>query len=155
MGEVIGETWSSAQQQSVLARLQTPDAIRQRCRLLLALAGAGESDHFRVQLDRLEPLADYVVAVMREAYPTLAIPFHSRWRHFEVEGQSRLMLLEPYLGQRDALERARMLFDLGIISVLLDAGSGPDWCYREASTGMIFSRSEGLAIARFHGLIRG
>jgi hypothetical protein len=34
--------------------------------------------------------------------------------------------------------------------VLLDAGAGPDWSYREPGSGEIFARSEGLALASFH-----
>ncbi len=43
--------------------------------------------------------------------------------------------------------RARAEFDLAIVSVLLDAGAGPDWSYRDAVTGFSGGRSEGLAIA--------
>ena len=47
---------------------------------------------------------------------------------------------------KDASARARAEFDLAIISVLLDAGAGPGWRYREKD-GTVSSRSEGLAIA--------
>jgi hypothetical protein len=43
------------------------------------------------------------------------------------------------------LERARAAFDLVILSVLLDAGAGPDWRYRDGEA--TFTRSEGLAVA--------
>ena len=58
----------------------------------------------------------------RDAYPDLAIPFHSRWRHFEVGGCDRWAGLAGRCGRRDA--RARAAFDLAIVSVLLDAGAG-------------------------------
>ncbi|MCA1654774.1 MAG: URC4/urg3 family protein, partial [Sphingomonadales bacterium] len=38
-------------------------------------------------------------------------------------------------------------FDLIIVSVLLDAGAGPDWRYRDAGSGLALARSEGLAVA--------
>jgi hypothetical protein len=44
-------------------------------------------------------------------------------------------------------ERARRRFDLAIVSVLLDAGAGADWRYREPASGATFARSEGLAVA--------
>ncbi len=47
---------------------------------------------------------------------------------------------------RDVKERARAAFDLAIVSVLLDAGAGPDWSYRDG-TGACLNRSEGLAVA--------
>jgi hypothetical protein len=37
--------------------------------------------------------------------------------------------------------------DLAVVSVLLDAGAGPDWRYREAATGETYARSEGLGVA--------
>jgi Protein of unknown function (DUF1688) len=36
-----------------------------------------------------------------------------------------------------------------VVSVLLDAGAGDAWRYREPATGMVLSRSEGLAVASF------
>ncbi|MDB5445789.1 MAG: uracil phosphoribosyltransferase, partial [Phenylobacterium sp.] len=41
----------------------------------------------------------------------------------------------------------RAEFDLAIVSVLLDAGAGAAWRYRDAATGAELSRSEGLAVA--------
>jgi hypothetical protein len=48
-----------------------------------------------------------------------------------------------------ALERARAAIDLTFVSVLLDAGAGAAWRYRDGATGMTFARSEGLAVASF------
>ena len=44
-------------------------------------------------------------------------------------------------------ERARRRIDLIVVSVLLDAGAGPSWQYKDIETGLIFGRSEGLALA--------
>ena len=44
-------------------------------------------------------------------------------------------------------EIARRQIDLAVISVLLDAGSGPDWNFVDPKSGATFGRSEGLAIA--------
>jgi hypothetical protein len=54
--------------------------------------------------------------------------------------------LEAKARWKTAAEKARAAFDLVIISVLLDAGAGPDWRYRDAQDS-ILSRSEGLAVA--------
>ncbi|PSN18614.1 DUF1688 domain-containing protein [filamentous cyanobacterium CCP5] len=137
------------------AYLQTPEAIRDRCAQLFDLACRGELEHFACDLDRLPAAADYVLGVIQTHYPDLAVPFHSRWRHFEVVGQSRLETLEPQLSQLSPLEQARLKFDLAVTSVLLDAGAGADWRYREPGTGLEFGRSEGLAIASFHGFSQG
>jgi Protein of unknown function (DUF1688) len=50
---------------------------------------------------------------------------------------------------------ARAMIDLTVVSVLLDAGAGPDWHYLEASTGQRFSRSEGLGVASGHAFCSG
>ena len=50
----------------------------------------------------------------------------------------------------DLKEQARRLVDLFVVSVLLDAGAGNQWKYKEPTTGLTFSRSEGLGVASFH-----
>ncbi len=42
------------------------------------------------------------------------------------------------------------MIDLAVVSVLLDAGAGPDWHYDEADSGHRFTRSEGLGVASWH-----
>ncbi len=127
--------------------LLTPAAVRERAHEMLEIGVAGGLDHWRVDLDRLPETARYVAAVIRDQYPTLAVPFHARWRHFAVDGVD---LWGPVADSRawpDAATRARTEFDLAIVSVLLDAGSGPGWSYEDACTGRTLTRSEGLAIA--------
>lgn len=123
----------------------TASAVRERARRMLAYALDDKCIAFTVDMTRLPTAADLVAEVVRANYPTLAVPFHARWRHF--------MAGERDLG-REALEgiaplatRARAAFDLAIVSVLLDAGAGMAWRYRDAATGQILSKSEGLAIA--------
>jgi hypothetical protein len=41
------------------------------------------------------------------------------------------------------------------VSVLLDAGAGPGWAYREAETGLVVGRSEGLAVASLRAMQAG
>ncbi|WP_052050732.1 URC4/urg3 family protein [Leptolyngbya sp. KIOST-1] len=135
--------------------LQSPQAVRDRCRALFALAEADRLQHWRYHPEALPAAADYVLAVMRQQYPAGDVPFHSRWRHFEVAGESRLERLEPQLSAQDPLEQARLKVDLAITSVLLDAGAGSQWRYVEPETGIGFARSEGLAIASFHSFTAG
>ena len=127
--------------------LLSADAVRQRAHRLLALGLGDGLAHFRVDLARLGPAAELVVETTRKAYPSLEVPFHSRWRHFVVGGQDRWAAIDSATRWRDAHERARAAFDLAISSVLLDAGAGPDWSYGDAATGARVGRSEGLALA--------
>ncbi|PZV08696.1 MAG: DUF1688 domain-containing protein [Leptolyngbya sp.] len=135
--------------------LQSSQAIRDRTRALFTLAEQDRLQHFRYHPEALTATAAYVLDVMRQQYPDGEIPFHSRWRHFEVGGRSRLDLLEPELSKLDPLEQARLKVDLAITSVLLDAGAGNWWRYVEPGTGIEFARSEGLAIASFHSFTAG
>src|SRR6185295_9623144 len=66
--------------------LLSADAVRQRAHRLLAIGLADGLAHFRIDLGRLDTTADLVVETTRAAYPSLEVPFHSRWRHFAVGG---------------------------------------------------------------------
>jgi hypothetical protein len=130
------------------AFLLGPGAVRARAQAMLALGAAGALEHFSVEPGRLPGVVDRVLATTRGRYPDLsAIPLHSRWRHFSVGGVDRAATLD--LGG-DRMEALRARFDLVVTSVLLDAGAGPDWRFHEPGTGLVFARSEGLAVASFH-----
>ena len=134
---------------AAVARLRCPETIRERCREILACADAGTLGCFRLEREHLDATADYVLATIEDRYPDLEIPFHSRWRHFQVGGIDRWhALTQSFEGaSREHIARARI--DLAVTSVLLDAGAGDDWCYVEPASGMTYVRSEGLAIASF------
>ncbi len=120
---------------------------------MLELARAGNTPHFLVDDARLSFVADLVANVTRAAYPTLEVPFHARWRHFSVGGVNRERELDAKVGRNDASWCARTKLDLAVVSVLLDAGAGPAWSYREG--GASFTRSEGLAVASFRMFMAG
>jgi hypothetical protein len=122
-------------------------AVRERAHAVLAEAEAQRLPHWRVDLDALPACADYVTAIIRKRYPTLEIPFHARWRHFVFGGKDLWADTRGAASWRDAHALARAEFDLAITSVLLDAGAGAAWRYTDAASGMIASRSEGLALA--------
>ena len=127
--------------------LLTAKAVRARAEHMLELALSDRLTHFTVDLDRMDRVADAVLDVTRKAYPTLDIPFHARWRHFVFGGVDRWAQLADAASWPDRAARARAEFDLAIVSVLLDAGAGATWRYRDAVTGQGIGRSEGLAIA--------
>jgi hypothetical protein len=129
-----------------LARLYRAAAVRERCRLVHRFVADGRSPHFTLDESKLPAIAAYVAEVTRAAYPDLTIPYHSRWRHFSAGGVDRWGALVQTLAA-DRIERARIAVDLATVSVLLDAGAGDAWRYREPGTGRVFERSEGLAVA--------
>lgn len=122
-------------------------AVRARAHEMLGLALAGQVEGWRVDLDRLPETARFVAGVIRDQYPDLKVPFHARWRHFVFGGDDLWADISAKAGFADADEQARAAFDLAIVSVLLDAGSGPGWRYRDQATGLEAARSEGLALA--------
>jgi hypothetical protein len=134
------------------AALLSAAAVRERCAIVLAAAERGETRHFRLDLDRLGAAADRVTTITRRRYPDLAVPFHSRWRHFSVGGVERAALVAA---GADAAEQARARIDLAFVSVLLDAGAGQGWRFREAETGQVLQRSEGLAVASLRATQQG
>jgi hypothetical protein len=138
-----------------LDHLLSPQAVRERSRRLydLALEGKGR---FRIHPEKLPEVAAFVLEVTRENYPDLSIPFHSRFGHFRAGGADRLRGVMAESGITDPIERARVLMELGIVSVLLDAGAGMAWKFKDPFTnGRVFSKSEGLAIASLDLFRRG
>lgn len=141
--------------ETAAAELRTTMAVRERCGQLLSRARRGESAWFEVDDARLDEAARLVADATRSRHPRLHVPLHSRWRHFEAGGVNRKAELDRLLGARTLPEKAHALIDLTVISVLLDAGAGPDWKYVEPATGQTFTRSEGLAVASFHAFTAG
>ncbi len=138
-----------------VALLRTTIAVRERATHLLARARAGESAWFDVDDSSVPIAVAEVVDVTRDRYPDLHIPFHTRWRHFEAGGVDRKAELDARLTALDAAARARAMIDLTVVSVLLDAGAGPDWRYDEAVSGQRFDRSEGLGVATWNAFMDG
>jgi hypothetical protein len=124
--------------------LRSTTAIRERARFLLDRARTGHSSWFDVDDAALLTAATEVADVTLSRYPDRIIPFHSRWRHFEAGGVSRVADVD-----------AKAMVDLAVVSVLLDAGAGPDWHYDEAESGLRLSRSEGLGVASWHAFTEG
>ena len=137
---------SAATERDALSLL-TAQAVRERAALMLEVGLRDGLSHFRVDLGRMDAVADAVIATIRKNYPSLDIPFHARWRHFAIDGEDRWARIAGGTTWSDRAARARAEFDLAIASVLLDAGAGAAWRYRDAASGKAIGRSEGLAIA--------
>jgi hypothetical protein len=139
-----------------LAYLRTPAAIRERAEQMLKYVEDGRSSWFAVDPNGLEAAVQATLDVTRKRFANpAAIPFHSRWRHFEAGGRDRWAALAPKLASLPKEEIARRRMDLAVVSVLLDAGAGPDWGYREPGTEETYARSEGLGVASFHMFASG
>ncbi len=137
----------------MMEQLFSTATTRSRAQALLARARAGDSKHFSVHDDALPSIASLVAQTTRSRYPELKIPYHSRWRHFEAGGVNRRAWLDEL--RSGAANDPVTLIDLVVVSVLLDAGAGPSWQYKEARTGQVHTRSEGLGVASFHAFCSG
>ena len=139
-----------------LQYLRTPKAIRERAAQVLKHVEDGRSAWWSVDGNGLEQAVQATLSVTAKRFANpAAIPFHSRWRHFEAGGRDRWAALAPRLAALSKEEVARRRMDLAVVSVLLDAGAGPAWSYREPETGEIYARSEGLGVASFHMFANG
>jgi hypothetical protein len=135
--------------------LLSAQAVRERTHRLLDIGLKDELAHFRIDPGRLDAAADAVLAMMRRNYPTGEVPFHSRWRHFVTGGEDRWAAIADNARWPDRAGRARAELDLAVVSVLLDAGAGPTWRYRDRERGISIGRSEGLALASLDMFARG
>ena len=135
--------------------LRKPQVVRERCANITATVAADRSPHFRLERARLQDVARRVARLTQERFPDGRVPLHSRWRHFEAGGSNRKALMDGRAQGLSAGELARTRIDLAVLSVLLDAGAGPDWHFIEPGTQRRLVRSEGLAVASFHAFMSG
>lgn len=111
---------------------------------------------FEVNEAALDGCAQRVVDVTLDRYPTLEIPYHSRWRHFRTSDAVELeRRLHELLAGLDPIDAARVGFDLVIPSVLLDAGAGAQWAFRAPDAEAPIGRSEGLGLASLDMFLDG
>ena len=137
--------------ESDLHKLLSAREIRQRCHTIYRAARDGKTSHFKLDLDKLPACVDFVLTTIQENYPDLDIPYHSRWRHFVVDDIDYWEVFKrEKLFELGIKEQTRIALDLVFVSVLLDAGAGSRWQYKDKRSGKVLTRSEGLAIASFN-----
>ena len=131
-------------------------AVRNASRRILASALEGALEDWAVDRAQVRPTVDFVTKVVRDRYPTLQPPVHARWRHFVFGGRDLWSEIACSRSWESSAEAARAEFDLAITSVLLDAGAGTGWRYRDpGADGLVASRSEGLALASLRWFAHG
>ena len=139
----------SSETQAAMSLL-TAAAVRERAHQLLQAGLDGRLEHFTVDLDRLDACADEVVATIREAYPSLDIPFHARWRHFSAGGHDRwgaVMHSAPWTECRpDGPRRLRPRHRLRAARCGRRTRNGATW---KAAPARPTAAPEGLAVASF------
>lgn len=127
--------------------------VRGRARKVYDLGLHGDLIHFTINEDNLDKATDLVVNITKNNYPDLEVPYHSRWRHFEVVQDSIYKDINSVFESLDKHDALKKKVELVLISSLLDAGAGQEWKYE--FKGEIFSRSEGLAVATLQAYLLG
>lgn len=127
--------------------LRSPKTIRAHCNSILELARNGESLYFELHATELVKTVAYTLEEINKNYPNGNIPYHSRFRHLEMEGKDRISILKNKLPSKDAHAWGKVLFEMIFVSVLLDAGAGGQWAYQLKQESKVYERSEGLALA--------
>ncbi|KAJ3349389.1 hypothetical protein HDU83_000617 [Entophlyctis luteolus] len=132
--------------------LRSLPAVRETASLLLEHPAA--LSHFDVDKAALDAVVERVLALIARDYASAAaIPFHSRWRHFDSPGAPRIQnLMDSWTCS--SVEKVRRIVDLFVVSVLLDAGAGNSWSFRSWD-GTVSARSEGLALASLDWFLSG
>ncbi|KAF4332605.1 urg3 [Fusarium beomiforme] len=136
-------------------------AVREQASKVFEAAKQGSLKHFDYDESRMGEVADYVSKVIDrdfgpDKYDT--IPPHGRWQHFEVGDVARVDSLVKRWSSEDGVDQTeitRRLVDLFFVSVLLDAGAGDVWRFKEPGTGQVVVRSEGIAVASLHMFTAG
>jgi hypothetical protein len=117
---------------------------------LYELGKKGDLGFFTVDESKLSAAVEETEKCLKQRYPSMKVLPHSRLRHFESAHLDKLVAD----WQCDKVEKARRLVDLVTVSVLLDAGAGPDWRYITPSGEEVRS-SEGLALASWDLFLDG
>jgi len=122
-----------------------PNTIREQSNRIFSSIEHGKT-HFLIDEKQWDYTVDVVWEEIKKNYPSFDIPFHSRWRHFDI-GKQRLNKIKE--------QSTDSLLDLCFISVLLDAGAGSQWRYTYKDEDMSYGRSEGLALASLEMFEKG
>lgn len=141
--------------QSPIGFLRAPATIRARAEEMYALAASDALDHFALRPERIDAAAARTLRITQARFPDFVIPHHGRLAHFRAGGVDRVAQFEAKLTELDALSAARARVAWIVTSVLLDAGAGTGWKYKEAGSGLEIARSEGLAVASHHFFTSG
>lgn len=122
--------------------------VREKCTLVYDLAMSNQLKYFDYDVFALPPIITFICTLIERDYPSIKdVPPHGRWRQYETGGKDRIYeLIESWKGV-DSNEKTRRLLDLITVSVLLDAGAGEAWHYKENKDAEAIGRSEGLALA--------
>ncbi|KAJ1921251.1 hypothetical protein H4219_000850 [Mycoemilia scoparia] len=134
--------------------LQSLKAVRERANVVFDLATQQKLRHFDYDAEKLQEVANYVSELIRRDYSSfMDVPPHGRWRSYcvKLEDGQRDLVKEHVEAWRadgaDPTECCRRVIDLFVVSVLIDAGAGPAWTFKDPLFSQPLCRTEGLGMA--------
>ncbi|KAH8547792.1 hypothetical protein BGW37DRAFT_535795 [Umbelopsis sp. PMI_123] len=123
-------------------------SVREQTKQIQQIAQTGRLQHFDIDLEKMEEVVRFVTLLVKRDFDDPSdMPSYSRWRHFEVGGKLRIKQLLSSWTSASPTEKAKRLIDLCVMSILLDVNPLHQWTYQEKSTGRLYKRTEGIAIA--------
>lgn len=140
---------------AAVLELRTVRAVRSRCDAMLAAANVEQLEHMTVRLEMLPDAVKRVAEALGPISPDRPPPLAGRWRDFAAGGRDRWRELGGSVAGATPDELAKARFDLAVVASLLDADAGDAWTYREAETGSVLGRHEGVAVATFRAFQKG
>lgn len=134
------------------------NSVRERCYKVQEAANRNRLNHFDVDQSKLEEMIQFVILIIKRDFDTPSeIPVYSRWRHFNIGNRQRLHnLMQSWtsLGQ-SPLEQTRKLIDILVVACLMDMKPCQTYVYTEHSTGRVYKRKDGIAIAMLDLFLSG
>lgn len=137
---------------SQIDEIFSPLHIRKKCKQIFSLSLEGQG-YFKINLNKLDDVVQFVCEVILNKYPELNIPFHSYWNHFQSGNVNRMSEFHEKVELLSQQEITKTKLALITISVLLEGSAGLRWRYREEKKE--YSRAEGQAVACFRMFMSG
>ncbi|ORX74774.1 DUF1688-domain-containing protein [Linderina pennispora] len=146
---------------NILTYLKSLAAVRERSQKVYQHAEHSNLRHFSFDASKIESVADYVISLIERDHGSIAkVPTHGRWRSYVVkaDAESPRDLVAEHVDAWKAQgtsesECTRRIIDLFVVSVLIDAGAGSRWKYKDALG--TFERTEGLGLAALRMFEKG
>ncbi|KAI8988195.1 hypothetical protein BDF20DRAFT_310633 [Mycotypha africana] len=133
-------------------------AVRERCFKVQEAAVRNKLQHFDIDTSKLQDIVQFVISIIKRDFDDPSkIPTHGRWRHFDADGYPRVQTLINSWASLgiDKTEQTRRVLDLMVVAVILDLNPSHNYSYQEASSGRLYKKKEGIAIAILEMYMKG
>ncbi len=127
-------------------------SIRIKCHQIFDLTLENKTN-FKLNLHKLDDVAQLVCQVILKHYPQLNIPFHSLWSHFYSNKSNKMQEFSEKTENYSHKEIIKAKLTLIIMNALLEGPSGIRWRYKIDKKE--YTRAEGQSMACFRMFMDG